>query len=117
MVSSPRGFPTKIIYESSPPCVLQVQPILPFYYFFCLRYKYPRQYRNLNYRQSYVPLGREHTVISIQIIVVVIIIVVVVIIYLFIYLFLFRSARSIGLRQCLAIRGSCFSFLDPLDIW
>jgi hypothetical protein len=40
------------------------------------------------------------------------------IIVLFIYyLFLFRSARSIGLRQCLAIRGSCFSFLDPLDIW
>jgi hypothetical protein len=33
------------------------------------------------------------------------------------YLFLFRSARSIGLQQCLAIRGSCFSFLDPLDIW
>jgi hypothetical protein len=33
------------------------------------------------------------------------------------YLFLFRSARSIGLRQCLAIRGSCFSFLDQLDIW
>jgi hypothetical protein len=33
------------------------------------------------------------------------------------YLFLFRSARSTGLRQCLAIRGSCFSFLDPLDIW
>jgi hypothetical protein len=33
------------------------------------------------------------------------------------YLLLFRSARSIGLRQCLAIRGSCFSFLDPLDIW
>jgi hypothetical protein len=33
------------------------------------------------------------------------------------YLFLFRSARSIGFRQCLAIRGSCFSFLDPLDIW
>jgi hypothetical protein len=32
------------------------------------------------------------------------------------YLFLFRSARSIGLRQCLAIRGSCFSSLDPLDI-
>jgi hypothetical protein len=33
------------------------------------------------------------------------------------YLFLFRSARSIGLRQCLGIPGSCFSFLDPLDIW
>jgi hypothetical protein len=33
-----------------------------------------------------------------------------------IYLFLFRSARSIGFRQCLAIRGFCFSFLDPLDI-
>jgi hypothetical protein len=33
------------------------------------------------------------------------------------YLFLFRSARSIGLRKCLAIQGSCFSFLDPLDIW
>jgi hypothetical protein len=33
------------------------------------------------------------------------------------YLFLFRSARNIGLRQCLAIRGSCFSFLDTLDIW
>jgi hypothetical protein len=32
-------------------------------------------------------------------------------------LFLFHSARNIGLRQCLAIRGSCFSFLDPLDIW
>jgi hypothetical protein len=31
--------------------------------------------------------------------------------------FLFRSARSIGLRQCLAIRGSFFSFLDPLAIW
>jgi hypothetical protein len=37
--------------------------------------------------------------------------------YYYYYLFLFRSARSIGLRQCLAIRGSCFSFLDPLDIW
>jgi hypothetical protein len=37
--------------------------------------------------------------------------------YFFFYLFLFRPARSIGLRQCLAIRGSCFSFLDPLDIW
>jgi hypothetical protein len=36
---------------------------------------------------------------------------------IFYYLFLFRSARSTGLRQCLAIRGSCFSFLDPLDIW
>jgi hypothetical protein len=33
------------------------------------------------------------------------------------HLFLFRSARSIGLRQCLVIQGSCFSFLDPLDIW
>jgi hypothetical protein len=37
--------------------------------------------------------------------------------YYFYYLFPFRSARSIGLRKCLAIRGSCFSFLDPLDIW
>jgi hypothetical protein len=37
--------------------------------------------------------------------------------YYYYYLFLFRSARSIGLRQCLAIRGSFFSFLDPLDIW
>jgi hypothetical protein len=36
---------------------------------------------------------------------------------LYIYSFLFRSAQSIGLRQCLAIWGSCFSFLDPLDIW
>jgi hypothetical protein len=33
------------------------------------------------------------------------------------HLFLFRSTPSIGLRECLAIRGSCFSFLDPLDIW
>jgi hypothetical protein len=36
---------------------------------------------------------------------------------LLLLLFLFRSARNIGLRQRLAIRGSCFSFLDPLDIW
>jgi hypothetical protein len=38
-------------------------------------------------------------------------------IFIYYYLFLCRSARSIGLRQCLAIRDSCFSFLDPLDIW
>jgi hypothetical protein len=37
--------------------------------------------------------------------------------YAYYYSFLFRSARSVGLRQCPAIRGSCFSFLDPLDIW
>jgi hypothetical protein len=54
--------------------------------------------------------------VVIVVVVVIIIIIIIIIIYYY-YLFLFRSARSIGLRQCLAIRGSCFSFLDPLDIW
>jgi hypothetical protein len=53
-----------------------------------------RNIRRANFLQIYIPI----------------------IIYYY-YLFLFLSARSIGLRQCLAIRGSCFSFLDPLDIW
>jgi hypothetical protein len=38
-------------------------------------------------------------------------------IFIIFYLFLFHSAWSIELQQCLAIQGSCFSFLDPLDIW
>jgi hypothetical protein len=38
-------------------------------------------------------------------------------IIIIIIIILFRSGRSIGLRQCLAIRGPCFSFLGPLDIW